>query len=200
MLLPPGGHTSGWSDSKLNTKTSGPAHVPDIRLELVLVPVSDVERAKDFYEQIFGNMRDTKMSPKMRVVQFAPPGSTCSIVFGTDIGPITEMEPGSVKGLHLVVKDVRTSRDALIEGGVEVSEIQDVGGPMYAWFSDPGGNLWALQQWPKGYDPNVTLGRLHNYFALPNHLRLEYLPPALARCRGDRPRALATAPAARRGE
>jgi predicted enzyme related to lactoylglutathione lyase len=125
--------------------------VPDMKLELVPIPVSDVDRAKKFYEQVgFVNVHDNQISPQMRVVQLTPPGSTCAIVFGTGMGPITEMEPGSVKGVHLVVDDIEESRNALIERGVEISTAEDLGGGvMYAWFSDPDGNLWTLQQWPK---------------------------------------------------
>ena len=125
--------------------------VPDMKLELVPIPVSDVDRAKKFYEQVgFVNVHDNQISPQMRVVQLTPPGSTCAIVFGTGMGPNTEMEPGSVKGVHLVVDDIEESRNALIERGVEISTAEDLGGGvMYAWFSDPDGNLWTLQQWPK---------------------------------------------------
>ncbi len=130
-----------------------PAAVPDMRLELVPVPVSDVERAKAFYLRAgFGNLHDTQVSDTMRVVQFTPPGSACAIVFGTGMGPITDMEPGSVKGLHLVVKDIEASRAALVSRGVEVGEVTDIGGVKYAWFSDPDGNLWGLQEWPASYD------------------------------------------------
>ena len=87
----------------------------------------------------------------MRVVQFTPPGSACAFVFGTGLGPINDMVPGSVKGLHLVVADIEASRRALAERGVDLSEIQDIGGVKYVWFSDPDGNLWGLQQWPEGY-------------------------------------------------
>ena len=126
--------------------------VPEMRLELVPVPVSDVDRAKAFYERIgFGNVHDHVVSDGMRVVQFTPPGSSCAIVFGTGMGPITEMVPGSVKGLHLVVKDIGEARSALVERGVEASEVQDIGGVKYVWFNDPDGNMWALQQWPEGY-------------------------------------------------
>lgn len=126
--------------------------VPEMRLELVPVPVSDVDRAKAFYERIgFGNVHDHVVSEEMRVVQFTPPGSSCAIVFGTGMGPITEMVPGSVKGLHLVVKDIGEARSALVERGVEASEVQDIGGVKYVWFDDPDGNMWALQQWPEGY-------------------------------------------------
>jgi predicted enzyme related to lactoylglutathione lyase len=130
-----------------------PAAVPEMRLELVPVPVSDVDRAKKFYQNIgFGNLHDTQVTPEMRVVQFTPPGSACAIVFGTGMGPITEMEPGSVKGLHLVVRDIDEARGALIQRGAELSEVQDMGGVKYSWFSDPDGNLWTLQQWPSGYE------------------------------------------------
>jgi len=127
--------------------------VPDMKLELVPVPVSDVDRAKAFYERIgFGNVHDHVVNGGMRVVQFTPPGSTCAIVFGTGMGPISDMVPGSVKGLHLVVKDIEESRAALAARGVEVSEIQDIGGVKYVWFTDPDGNMWALQQWPASYE------------------------------------------------
>ena len=128
--------------------------VPDMKLELVPIPVTDVDRAKAFYERIgFGNLHDTQVSETMRVVQFTPPGSGCAIVFGTGMGPITEMKPGSVKGIHLVVKDINQARQALIEREAAVGEITDIGGVKYAWFEDPDGNLWALQQWPESYKP-----------------------------------------------
>jgi predicted enzyme related to lactoylglutathione lyase len=126
--------------------------VPDMRLELVPIPVTDIERAKAFYEQVgFGNLHDTQVSDTMRVVQYTPPGSSCAIVFGTGMGPINEMVPGSVKGLHLVVENMDEARGALVKRGVEIAEVQDLGGVLYAWFSDPDGNLWTLQQWPAGY-------------------------------------------------
>ena len=126
--------------------------VPDMNLELVPVPVADVDRAKRFYESIgFGNVHDTQVTPEMRVVQLTPPGSGCAIVFGTGMGPITEMTPGSVKGLHLVVDSMEASRAALIARGADLSEVQDMGGVLYSWFSDPDGNLWTLQEWPQRY-------------------------------------------------
>ena len=129
-----------------------PAPVPDMRLELVPVPVSDVDRAKEFYQRIgFGNLHDTRVTAEMRVVQFTPPGSGCAIVFGTGMGPITDMAPGSVKGLHLVVRDIDEARNALLQRGADLSEVQDIGGVKYSWFSDPDGNLWTLQQWPASY-------------------------------------------------
>jgi catechol 2,3-dioxygenase-like lactoylglutathione lyase family enzyme len=123
--------------------------VPLMKLELVPVPVSDVDRAKAFYEKagfILGV--DTQPSEGMRVVQFTPPGSACTIVFGTGMGEITDMKPGSVKGLHLVVDDINTARSALMNRGIPVGEITDLSGVKYAGFSDPDGNLWLLQEFP----------------------------------------------------
>jgi catechol 2,3-dioxygenase-like lactoylglutathione lyase family enzyme len=126
--------------------------VPDMRLELVPIPVSDVDRAKAFYEQAgFGNLHDNQISDTMRVVQFTPPGSGCAIVFGTGMGPITDMTPGSIKGIHLVVEDIVASRTALLARGIELSDVEDMGGVLYSYFNDPDGNMWALQQWPDGY-------------------------------------------------
>jgi len=127
--------------------------VPDMRLELVPIPVSDVDKARAFYERAgFGNVHDTQVTPEMRVVQLTPPGSSCAIVFGTGMGPINEVRPGSVKGIHLVVADIHASRDALTQRGVAVSDVQDLGGGvLYAFFDDPDGNMWTLQQWPEGY-------------------------------------------------
>jgi catechol 2,3-dioxygenase-like lactoylglutathione lyase family enzyme len=131
-----------------------PAAVPAMRLELVPIPVTDVDRAKAFYEQAgFGNVHDTQVSETMRVVQLTPPGSSCAIVFGTGMGPITDMVPGSVKGLHLVVDDMAATRAALKGRGIEVSDVDDMGGVLYSYFNDPDGNMWALQQWPSGYQP-----------------------------------------------
>jgi catechol 2,3-dioxygenase-like lactoylglutathione lyase family enzyme len=128
------------------------AALPEMRLELIPIPVSDVDRAKSFYEQVgFGNVHDTQVSESMRVVQLTPPGSSCAIVFGTGMGPITDMVPGSVKGVHLVVEDMAATRAALLERGVELSDVEDMGGVLYSYFSDPDGNLWALQEWPEGY-------------------------------------------------
>ncbi len=131
-----------------NTKANLPAD-PEMKLELVPVPVSDVDRAKAFYEKAgFHFEVDTRPTDTMRVVQFTPPGSACSIVFGTGMGEITEMTPGSVKGLHLVVDDISKARDALVKRGIAVGEITDLSGVKYAGFSDPDGNLWLLQEFP----------------------------------------------------
>lgn len=124
--------------------------VPDMDLELVPVPVTDVDRAKEFYLRAgFGGLHDTQVTQEMRVVQLTPPGSACAIVFGTGMGPITDMTPGSVKGLHLVVDDINASREALLLRGIAVGGVDDLGGVLYAGFEDPDGNLWLLQQWPQ---------------------------------------------------
>ena len=131
---------------------TGDTAVPDMRLELVPIPTADVDRAKAFYEQAgFGNVHDTQVTDTMRVVQLTPPGSSCAIVFGTGMGPITDMTPGSIQGLHLVVEDMAASRAALTARGIALSDIEDMGGVLYSYFSDPDGNMWALQQWPSSY-------------------------------------------------
>jgi catechol 2,3-dioxygenase-like lactoylglutathione lyase family enzyme len=143
---------SGAADYEEAGSVTGTPGVPDMRLELVPLPVSDVDRAKAFYERAgFGNVHDTQVNETMRVVQLTPPGSSCAIVFGTGMGPITDMVPGSVKGLHLVVEDMTATRAALSERGIELSGVDDMGGVLYSYFSDPDGNMWAIQQWPAGY-------------------------------------------------
>lgn len=124
--------------------------VPDMKLELVPVPVSDVDRAKAFYVEKAGFQLevDTRPTDTMRVVQLTPPGSACTIVFGTGLGEISDMQPGLVKGLHLVVADIREAREALVKRGLEVGEVSDVKGVKYAGFSDPDGNSWLLQEFP----------------------------------------------------
>jgi predicted enzyme related to lactoylglutathione lyase len=123
----------------------------DMKLELVPVPVTDVDRAKAFYVDQVGFAADVDVSPVegMRIVQLTPPGSSCSIVVGTGMPGISDTTPGSVRGLHLVVGDVERARAELVGRGVEISEVQDVGGGVkYAWFSDPDGNSFALQEMP----------------------------------------------------
>lgn len=123
--------------------------VPEMKLENVPIPVSDVDRAKAFYEKVgFKLDVDIRPTDTMRVVHFTPPGSACSIVFGTGMGEITDMTSGSLKGLHLVVDDISTVREALVKRGIDIGEITDVGGVKYAGFSDPDGNLWLLQAFP----------------------------------------------------
>ena len=124
--------------------------MPDMRLELVPVPVSDIDRAKAFYvERVGFNLdHDVQVSDTVRVVQLTPPGSACSIVIGTGMGEISAMQPGSVKALHLVVADVSKVREILAGRGVEVGGIDDLGGIKYVRFSDPDGNSWLLQEIP----------------------------------------------------
>ena len=123
-----------------------------MRLELVPLPVSDVDRAKAFYtEQVgFNADLDETFGDTFRVVQLTPPGSACSIAIGVGI---VDTPPGSVKGLHLVVDDIHATRATLLERGVEVSEVEEMGAPgkptvSYAYFKDPDNNSWALQKLP----------------------------------------------------
>ena len=122
----------------------------DMKLELVPIPVSDIDRAKAFYVEKVGFHADHDVQPGngMRVVQLTPPGSACSIVIGTGMGEISEMRPGTVKGLHLVVVDIHTTRETLASRGVDVGAVDDLGGILYAHFSDPDGNTWSLQEIP----------------------------------------------------
>ena len=119
----------------------------DLRLELVPVPVGDVDRAKDFYVDKLGFNEDHDVRPAdgLRVVQLTPPGSACSILLSAGL-PLVEMQPGSVRGLHLVVDDIAESREALAAGGVELGELDDLGGMQDAGFTDPDGNTSTLQE------------------------------------------------------
>jgi catechol 2,3-dioxygenase-like lactoylglutathione lyase family enzyme len=119
----------------------------DWKLELVAVPVSDVDRAKSFYTEKVGFHadHDHRVSDTIRFVQLTPPGSACSISFGEGI--VTSV-PGSVEGLQLVVSDVAAARAELVERGVEVSEVQEFPWGSFVFFSDPDGNGWAVQQVP----------------------------------------------------
>jgi catechol 2,3-dioxygenase-like lactoylglutathione lyase family enzyme len=119
----------------------------DLRLELVPVPVADIDRAKAFYVDQLGFNADHDVQPAdgVRVVQLTPPGSACSILLGAGL-PLVEMPAGSLRGLHLVVADITESREALAGRGVEIGEVDDMGGVKYAGFSDPDGNTWTLQE------------------------------------------------------
>jgi predicted enzyme related to lactoylglutathione lyase len=119
----------------------------DMKLELVPIPVADVDRAKSFYAEQLGFVVDVDVQPAdgVRVVQLTPPGSACSIGFGTGV-PAYQGTPGSVRGLHLVVTDIEAARAELIGRGIDVGEVTDVGGGVkYAGFDDPDGNNWTLQ-------------------------------------------------------
>jgi predicted enzyme related to lactoylglutathione lyase len=117
----------------------------DFKLELVAVPVTDVDRAKRFYtEQAgFNADHDHNISDELRFVQLTPPGSACSIALGTGV---TDAPPGSVRGLQLVVSDIEAARAHLVEGGVDVSEVQEFPWGRFVFFADPDGNRWAVQE------------------------------------------------------
>jgi predicted enzyme related to lactoylglutathione lyase len=116
----------------------------DWKLELVAVPVTDVDRAKAFYvDQVgFNADHDHQVSDELRFVQLTPPGSGCSIAIGTGL---TEMSPGSVHGLQLVVDDIEAARAELVERGVEVGDVQEFPWGSFVFFSDPDGNSWSVQ-------------------------------------------------------
>jgi predicted enzyme related to lactoylglutathione lyase len=120
----------------------------DWKLELVAVPVTDVDRAKAFYvDQVgFNADHDHQVSDEMRFVQLTPPGSLCSIAIGTGI---METEPGSVQGLQLVLSDADAARAQLVERGVEVGEVQEFPWGRFVFFKDPDGNGWAVQEIPQ---------------------------------------------------
>jgi predicted enzyme related to lactoylglutathione lyase len=117
----------------------------DWKLELVAVPVTDVDRAKRFYTDQVGFVadHDHRISDELRFVQLTPPGSGCSIALGTGV---TDAPPGSVTGLQLVVGDIEAARAQLADGGVDVSEVQDFPWGRFVFFADPDGNRWAVQQ------------------------------------------------------
>ena len=117
----------------------------DMRLELVPLPTTDVERSKHFYAEQVGFHVDHDVEPGngMRIIQLTPPGSACSIAVGVGMG---DPDAPRVHNLHLVVDDVAQARTELVDKGVEVSEVHDMGGVKYAYFSDPDGNSWALQE------------------------------------------------------
>jgi catechol 2,3-dioxygenase-like lactoylglutathione lyase family enzyme len=122
----------------------------DMKLELVPVPVADVDRAKAFYVDRLGFVEDVDVRPAegIRVVQLTSPGSACSIGIGTGL-PVYQAPPGSIRGLHLVVADIGKARTALVERGVDVGPVQDVGGGVkYAGLADPDGNTLTLQEMP----------------------------------------------------
>jgi predicted enzyme related to lactoylglutathione lyase len=119
----------------------------DWKLELVAIPVSDVDRAKAFYvEQVgFNADHDHQVNDELRFVQLTPPGSACSIAIGTGV---TEAQPGSVQGMQLVVSDIEAAREHLSAAGVEVADIQDLPWGSFVFFKDPDGNAWSVQQSP----------------------------------------------------
>lgn len=118
----------------------------DIKLELVILPVSDVDRARDFYVQAgFVVDHDQRVSDEVRFVQLTPPGSACSIAIGQGL---VDTEPGSVKGLQVVVADIEEALAHFTAAGIEVGEIQDLAWGRFLGFEDPDGNAWSVQQLP----------------------------------------------------
>lgn len=118
----------------------------DMKLELVAVPVSDIDRAKEFYERVgFVADHDHTVSEEVRFVQMTPPGSACSIAFGKGL---TALSPGSLDNLQIVVADAEAIRAELVGRGVEVSDVDEQPWGRFVYFSDPDGNGWALQQLP----------------------------------------------------
>jgi catechol 2,3-dioxygenase-like lactoylglutathione lyase family enzyme len=120
----------------------------EMRLELVVIPVTDVDRARDFYKDKVGfNLdHDHTVNEKLRFVQMTPIGSACSICFG--IGISDDMKPGCIKGLQMVVKDAQAAHDELKERGVDVTDVDTQVWGKFVRFNDPDGNAWALQELP----------------------------------------------------
>jgi catechol 2,3-dioxygenase-like lactoylglutathione lyase family enzyme len=118
----------------------------EMKLEVLMIPVTDIDISIDFYKNKIGFNLDHDIKPGngMRVVQLTPVGSGCSIVFGVGMGDMAS--PGSIRNTHLVVKDIELARNQLDKNGVNISVINDMGGVKYAYFKDPDGNTWALQQ------------------------------------------------------
>ncbi|SRR6185312_7245779 len=119
----------------------------DWKIELVAIPVTDVDRAKAFYvDQVgFNADHDHQVNENLRFVQLTPPGSACSVVMGTGI---TEMAPGSQRGVQMVVDDAAAAREQLIGRGVQASDVDEQPWGSFVYFSDPDGNTWSLQQLP----------------------------------------------------
>lgn len=145
------GCQSGWCYAYPSVASGWMARM-DMRLELVPIPVADVDRAKAFYADQVGFTvdLDERFANDMRVCQLTPPGSACSIVISAGI---IDNAPGSIQALHLVVDDIHAARAELVERGVDVGEVEDMGAPgkptvSYAHFSDPDGNSWTLQKLP----------------------------------------------------
>jgi catechol 2,3-dioxygenase-like lactoylglutathione lyase family enzyme len=119
----------------------------DWKIELIAIPVSDVDRAKSFYtEKVgFNADHDHRVSDDLRFVQLTPPGSACSIALGKGI---IDTEPGSAQGLQMVVPDIKAAHEELVSRGVEASDVQEFPWGLFVFFNDPDGNGWAVQQIP----------------------------------------------------
>ena len=120
----------------------------DWKLELVIIPVSDVDRAKAFYVDLvgFNADHDQVVTDDLRFVQLTPPGSACSIAFGLGL---TDAEPGSVRGLQVVVDDAQAAHDHLVAAGVEVGDVEHLAWGSFVYFTDPDGNAWSVQELPE---------------------------------------------------
>jgi predicted enzyme related to lactoylglutathione lyase len=126
----------------------------DMKLELVMVPVTDVDRAKEFYERVgFVVDHDRTVSEEIRFVQLTPPGSACSIAIGRGL---TQMQPGSLDNMQIVVADADATKAQLVERGIEVTGVDDLAWGRFVGFADPDGNRWALQELPD-YAANAAL-------------------------------------------
>ena len=119
----------------------------DWKIELIAIPVSDVDRAKEFYTDKagFNADHDHVVSDDLRFIQLTPPGSACSIAIGKGV---METEPGSVQGLQMVVEDIHAARDELIGRGMEIGEVQELPWGKFIFFQDPDGNGWSVQEAP----------------------------------------------------
>lgn len=127
----------------------------EMKIEVVMLPVTDVDSSIEFYKNKVGFNLDHDVKPGngMRVVQLTPVGSGCSIVFGIGMGELSS--PGSVKNTHLVIEDIELARTELFKNGVDISKVNDMGGVKYAYFADPDGNSWTLQQVYKDATPKL---------------------------------------------
>jgi catechol 2,3-dioxygenase-like lactoylglutathione lyase family enzyme len=131
-------------------ETASPPVPPGaLLLELIPVPVTDIDRAKSFYTERLGFHLDVDVRPSdgVRIVQLTPPGSACSITLTEGLANL-DMPPGTLRGLHLVVADIEAARETLVGRGVDVGPVEDLGGVYYAFFADPDGNTWTLQHMP----------------------------------------------------
>lgn len=119
----------------------------DMKIELVTVPVTDVDRAKDFYVKVgFNADFDERVNDQLRFVQLTPPGSACSICLGEGL---TKAAPGSIESIQMVVANAQEAHDELVKRGIEVSDVSVLDWGSFVYFSDPDGNKWALQELPK---------------------------------------------------
>ena len=138
----------------------------DMKIELITVPVSDVDRAKEFYVKAgFNADHDQVVNENLRFVQLTPPGSACSICIG--IG-LTSMKPGSMESIQMVVADAQKAHDDLVARGIEVSDVTPLAWGIFVYFKDPDGNQWALQELPAGQAKRLAKPRFARRTTLPD--------------------------------